>query len=266
MLNGLIGDPAQFFFRIIALLIGITVHEASHATTALLLGDDTAQRAGRVTLNPLRHLDPVGTILIIIGVFGWGKPTPIAPWRMKVGPRAGAMITSAAGPVSNLLVAIVGAVGFRIVWYLYLGGANVGRLPDLFYAIVLYNLVLCIFNLIPIAPLDGAAVLIGLVPKNMAAGLADLERFGPPVLFLLILLPFVTGGFRQHQSAGRGDFRAGERSGEYPHGVLTRGRNERVPGAVQRLRRPTRPAAAVGGAAAPGDHGHQPGAGGGPVR
>lgn len=180
--------------RIVALVIGITVHEASHATSALLLGDDTAQREGRVSLNPLRHLDPVGSLMMIIGIFGWGRPTPVAVWRLKYGPRIGTLLTSGAGPISNLVVAFITALIWRVFVLLMPAGTNMGKLPNLFAAIIFYNLALCIFNLLPISPLDGAAVLLGLVPRDVAASLDQIEQYGPFLLFILIAGPLVLPG------------------------------------------------------------------------
>jgi len=184
----------SLFIATIAALV--SVHEASHAWMANKLGDPTARYQGRISLNPLVHIDPLGTvilplILIVTSVvthsplflFGWAKPTPFNPWNLK-NPRRDAALISFAGPVSNFILAAILAVVYRLF-----GGFN-ELLASYFQFLVYLSLVLGIFNLIPIAPLDGFKVVAGVLPRDLAARWQELESIGP---FLLIALIFLGG-------------------------------------------------------------------------
>jgi Zn-dependent protease len=185
----------------LALVFAISVHEYAHAWTALQLGDRTPYYEGRVTLHPAAHLDPVGTMMIVISSFsgfgiGWGKPVRVNPYNLKYGPRVGRAITAVAGPVSNILQAVFWAVPIR----LDLNG--VITLPDLafrvFFTAFWVNLYLALFNLIPLAPLDGFSVLRGLFATIRARWAYDMSDFMDhvepytPMLFLLLI--FMGGG------------------------------------------------------------------------
>ncbi len=172
----LIGDPVLMIFFIVALLMAITVHEFMHAWTANYLGDPTAKYAKRVTLNPLAHLDPIGSLMILLVGFGWGKPVPINPNNFK-NPRQGSALTALAGPMANLLLAIALAMLLKIP-----GLTNTIYASFLLVCIQL-NLVLMIFNLIPIPPLDGSKILALVFP-----GLDDpkLQIYGFIFLFAVI--------------------------------------------------------------------------------
>ncbi|MBI4232917.1 MAG: site-2 protease family protein [Chloroflexi bacterium] len=184
-----------------ALLIGITVHEFSHALAASRLGDTTARRLGRLSLNPLRHLDPLGTAMLLLVGFGWGKPVPVNP--VAFGPRArqGMSLVALSGPLANLATAAVVAIPFKagvLPWgFLRLsvfplrGGEEL--LAALLGYVVFYNLILAVFNLIPLAPLDGFSVALGLLPRDLANAFARLERYGPAILLVVILLDMVVG-------------------------------------------------------------------------
>jgi Zn-dependent protease len=188
----------------VALVLGIAFHEFSHAWTAYVLGDPTAKLQGRVTLNPVAHLDPTGTAFLLIGGFGWGKPTPVNPFRLRNGPRTGRAIVAGAGPVSNIIMATLAAIPLRIGlvdWrspFLVPRSVSNWDLNDylsLFLtAIIIFNIFLAVFNLLPLAPLDGFAVALGLLPHDMAREVAKFEQYGPAILMALILLPFVTQG------------------------------------------------------------------------
>lgn len=176
-----------------ALVIGITIHEFSHAWAADALGDPTARHLGRLTLNPVAHFDLMGAMMILYSVvsgwgFGWGKPVPVDPRRLRYGPRVGMALTALAGPLSNLLIAVVAATPFR------LGLQLPGLLGSLMLTIVFVNVGLALFNMLPIPPLDGFSVLSGVLSTMRAKWAYDavtqldrLRAFGP-MLFLIVIL------------------------------------------------------------------------------
>ena len=174
--------------RLTILFLAIPIHEWAHAWSAYQLGDDTASMRGRMTLNPLAHLDPIGSLLLLFSGFGWGKPVPVNPYRMRTNPRAGMAISAAAGPFSNFVLAMLLAIPFRLGWVgWYTGGFSIGSL--LFIAIQI-NLGLMLFNLIPIYPLDGEKILMGLLPPRWGDNLLRLRPFGTLILAaLLFILP-----------------------------------------------------------------------------
>jgi len=174
--------------RLVILFLAIPIHEWAHAWSAYQLGDDTASMRGRMTLNPLAHLDPIGSLLLLFSGFGWGKPVPVNPYRMRTNPRAGMAISAAAGPFSNFVLAMLLAIPFRLGWVgWYTGGFSIGSL--LFIAIQI-NLGLMLFNLIPIYPLDGEKILMGLLPPRWGDNLLRLRPFGTLILaVLLFILP-----------------------------------------------------------------------------
>ena len=207
-LDLLFNDPLAFLqlFPVIvftmgtALLLGITVHEFSHAMAATRLGDVTARSMGRLSLNPLRHLDPVGTLLLILVGFGWGKPVLVNPLHLRNG-RLGMAIVSAAGPLSNFLTAGLFALPIHfglIEWHspfsftATLSGGIVEIIADLIGFIIFYNIVLGVFNLIPLFPLDGSKVVWGLLPRTIAWTFGRLEPYGPAILIGIIGIDFVT--------------------------------------------------------------------------
>ncbi|MPZ49771.1 MAG: site-2 protease family protein [Dehalococcoidia bacterium] len=189
---------------VVALICGIAFHEFSHAFTADRLGDGTARAAGRVSLNPVRHLDPAGTVFLMIGGFGWGKPVPVNPWRLRNGPKNGRAMVAAAGPLSNILLAALaslpmhlGLVDWRSPFLVpsSVSGWSAGDYAGLFLgSLIIFNVVLAVFNLLPIAPLDGFAVAVGLLPSELSTTVARLEPYGPGILMLLIVMPFVAPG------------------------------------------------------------------------
>jgi Zn-dependent protease len=194
---------------LVAMLTGLAFHEFSHALVADRLGDRTARHMGRLTLNPLRHLDPVGSLLIFFIGFGWAKPVPVNPFNTSNPKRSMAFIAFA-GPASNLVMAGLAAIPIRLglVPFLHpfvdprfveLLAAEWSRSPTdlagLFLGtIVLLNVLLAVFNLIPLAPLDGFRAAVGLLPEELSQPLARIEPWGPGLLMLLIFAPFLTGG------------------------------------------------------------------------
>jgi Zn-dependent protease len=185
MLFFLLNDPILFVFAILALMLGITVHEFMHAWSANALGDPTAKYYGRLTLNPLKHLDPLGSLLLILVGFGWGKPVPVNPTRLRWG-KWGDVLVSLSGAISNLLTATIFALAMRI---LFVSGvpANLYVLKFLNLVIEL-NLLLAVFNLLPIPPLDGSKVLFALIPEKFADFRQKYENMGPLILFAILLL------------------------------------------------------------------------------
>jgi len=178
------------------ILIALTFHECAHAYAAYRHGDDTAKQLGRLSLNPLRHLDPLGTIMIFLVHFGWAKPVPVNPYRLK-NPRKDMLWISAAGPLANMVLALVSGLLLRFLFTI--GGTpdyHTGTVMGLFVFMVVMslqiNLALAIFNILPIAPLDGSKILAGLLPAGFGKFIGLLERYGPFILIGLIIIGRVT--------------------------------------------------------------------------
>jgi Zn-dependent protease len=181
-------DPKSIIVFAIAILYAITIHEFLHAWTANKLGDPTAKMQGRLTLNPIAHLDPIGIICFIVAHFGWGKPVPVNPSYFKH-PRRDDVIVSAAGPISNFVSAFFFGLIFQIL-YKSIGVTN-GFILDLYKVLsqlIAINLVLAIFNFIPLYPLDGSHILKGFLPRRMLPQYEDVCRYSPFILLGLILL------------------------------------------------------------------------------
>ncbi len=177
-------DPVGFVAFVIAIVLGITVHEFMHAYTAHRLGDDTARLLGRLSLNPMAHLDPFGTLLLVLAGFGYGKPVPFNESRLRSA--MGVTFVALAGPLANLALAALCAIPLRFSAASLLGGAY----EEILTAIVLWNCVLAIFNLVPIPPLDGANVVYGLLPPRQQYSWRTYQQYGPfLLLFILLLAP-----------------------------------------------------------------------------
>jgi Zn-dependent protease len=169
----------------IALVIGVTFHEFSHALTADQLGDHRPRALGRVSLNPMRHIDPFGAILFLIAGFGYGRPVPVNVYALRPG-RIGMAIVAAAGPIANVIVALVFAVAYRSI---RISGLQVEFVEGIVYAAVFYNFVLAILNLIPIPPLDGYNVVLPFLPPRYAFTVQRYAQYGFFILILLVLVP-----------------------------------------------------------------------------
>ncbi|HEY7738112.1 MAG TPA: site-2 protease family protein [Candidatus Limnocylindria bacterium] len=170
---------------LVGMLAGITVHEFSHAFVADQLGDRQPRALGRVSLNPLRHLDPLGTALLVLVGIGWGKPVPVRIEALRNG-RGGFAIVSLAGPVANVLVALVFAVTYRVV-DIITGGVPL-FLDALYWATVI-NLLLALLNLLPIPPLDGSGLLLAVVPPAWEYTIRRYQGFGIVILLVLLIMP-----------------------------------------------------------------------------
>jgi Zn-dependent protease len=178
---------------VIAFLISAGFHEAAHAWTAFKLGDETAARAGRMTINPIPHIDPVGLVFLVLmslsgfGI-GWAKPVPVNPYNFRH-PRRDNMLVALAGPVSNIITAGFFVLLYKLVPGLYAETNPVGQLLDIF---LILNILLAAFNLLPIYPLDGSHIVEGILPENLADLWTKTYRFG----FIILLVLFITGGLR----------------------------------------------------------------------
>ena len=191
----------DMLFRIPALLIAITIHEFAHGKAADIMGDPTAKRAGRLTLNPVAHLDPIGLIMLWLFKFGWAKPVPINPFNFN-NRRRGLILVSGAGPAANILTAFIVLLLYRF-WSI--GGLLAGAqsfssagytaFSSIQYVLQLtfiYNLYLAVFNLIPVPPLDGSKILMGFLPQKQALSYSMIESYGPIILVALLYLGIIT--------------------------------------------------------------------------
>jgi Zn-dependent protease len=182
---------------LVALMIAIMIHEVAHGLVALWCGDPTARDAGRLSLNPIRHVDPVGTIILpgllfLSGsgvMFGWAKPVPIALWRTR-NPRQALWLTAIAGPASNFLqIALASGALYLLMW---LDIAAAPLYQFLMMACII-NAMLIVFNLLPVPPLDGSRVVAAMLPRDIAAGYLSIERFGFVIIFVLLRMDALDG-------------------------------------------------------------------------
>lgn len=183
--------PEILLGRVIGLVIGFTLHEWAHAFVAYRLGDNTAYRQGRLTLNPRAHIEPLGIFLALIAGFGWARPVPVNPRAFYPHETRGLVIVSLAGPLMNLVIAAGVGGAIRL-----LDGA--GMMPDFLYTVlatvVLFNIVLFLFNLIPLSPLDGYRIAVGVLPRQQSNTLVRYERETTLTLMLIIMLGAITNG------------------------------------------------------------------------
>lgn len=186
-------------------LFSLSVHEFSHGLAAYAVGDKTAKYSGRLSLNPLAHLDPFGAICLFLFGFGWAKPVPVNPWNFK-NKKGGMILTALAGPFSNFLLAFIAMVIYTLLGGLRFSSASFGfTLASVFYELAYYmimiNLGLGLFNLIPIPPLDGSKVLTAILPERTYFKLMDYERYGFIILIILINTPIFNSLLNMCQSA-----------------------------------------------------------------
>ncbi|MCL0043910.1 site-2 protease family protein [Dehalococcoidia bacterium] len=204
----LLSDPLVFLrvFPVIlvmvgaALLVCITVHECSHALASYYLGDLTAKRLGRLSLNPIRHLDPIGTALLVLVGFGWGKPVPVNPDILRKG-RYGMALVAAAGPIANITTAFFFSIPFKIEilnWhYPFLLVSPLrygieGLVSHIFVLIIYFNIVLAVFNLLPIFPLDGSNIAKGILPPVFIGKFGQAAKYMTPLLLLVVAFDIIT--------------------------------------------------------------------------
>ena len=178
----------NLLLSVVPALICITLHELAHGYVAYRLGDDTAKRAGRLTLNPLRHIDIMGLLMMIVFKFGWAKPVPVNMWKFK-NPKKGMAITAAAGPIANLLIALVFLFLYGFLFaLLHRPGRSLNWLLEMLYITAYLSIALAIFNIIPIPPLDGSKVLFSCISDRSYTKLMNYERYGMIILLVLVLL------------------------------------------------------------------------------
>jgi len=182
------GFDENMIFRIPALLIALTIHEYAHARVAVWMGDNTPKIMGRLTLNPIAHLDPFGLIMLWLFKFGWAKPVPINPNNFKNW-RKGTMLVSLAGPGANIMMAFLAAIIYGILAKFQLMSSGVDAVLKFTYS---YNIIFAVFNLIPLPPLDGSKILMNLLPGRQASMLEKIEPYAPFILLALVYLNIIS--------------------------------------------------------------------------
>lgn len=189
-ISWLFSEPSLFVIWILAIIVTLTIHEFSHSFSAFFLGDQTAKNEGRMTLNPLSHIDPLGFVMLLFVGFGWAKPVPVNPYSLK-NQRLGTAIVSLAGPAANLVGLIIFGLAFKFLSP-SLGSTNL--LTNFLFLLTLVNASLFIFNLLPIPPLDGSKVLLSAIPDKFIDFKEKYELYGPYLLIFLVIfdgfLPF----------------------------------------------------------------------------
>jgi len=189
-------DPSTLISYLFLLLTSFPIHEFAHAWTANFFGDDTPRMNGRLTLNPLAHLDPIGSLLLLFAGFGWAKPVPVNPYVLQRRSPAALMWVSLAGPLSNFIMAIIAAIPFRLgivsifeaQTALFSRSHILPTIPQLLWVFIYINLLLMLFNLIPIAPLDGDKIAEYFFPPSWSRVLNVIRPYGPLILLAVVFL------------------------------------------------------------------------------
>ncbi len=187
-MHGLLGIDVLYYYvvRALAVLIIIPFHEAAHALVSWLLGDPTAKNTGRLSMNPLRHFDPLGTLCMLVGGVGWARPVGIDPRRFR-NPKVGMAVSAAAGPAANFLLGFVCTILYKVVWY-----ASVGQAPqlvmDFLWYMITMNISLGVFNLIPVPPFDGSRIALLFLPRSLYFRVMRYERYIMAAVLILVLL------------------------------------------------------------------------------
>ena len=182
MIDTLISSPLSFLISLLAIGAAITIHEFAHALAADRLGDPTPRLQGRLTLNPLAHLDPLGTLMLVLFRFGWGKPVQFDQFNLR-NPRRDAMLISIAGPVSNLLTAVLATILLRLL------PSNLLAFL-IFQPFIVISVVLAVFNFVPIHPLDGGKILSGILPLSLAREWEQIQTQFGTILLIMMVLPW----------------------------------------------------------------------------
>jgi len=182
-------DPQIIVLLIPALVFSLSFHEFAHAWMAYRLGDSTAARMGRLTLNPMSHLDPIGSLALLLMGFGWAKPVPVDPRYLK-NPRKDMVKVAAAGPISNIILAIIAALVLRL---LFDSDFLSNSVKTFFIIFMQINITLAVFNLLPVSPLDGSQILSPFLEKQFGPDIVwKMQAYGPRVLFFIILFSMIT--------------------------------------------------------------------------
>jgi Zn-dependent protease len=190
-------NPATLISRIIVLLTAFSIHEFAHAWTANYFGDSTPKVNGRLTLNPLAHLDPMGSLMLVVAGFGWAKPVPVNPYTLRQRAPSAMMWVALAGPLSNLLMALIASIPFQLnlismdQLYISLSAQSSSILPTpagFLWDFISINLILMLFNLIPLSPLDGDKIIDYFLPEKWRDSLARIRPYGPMILISLFLI------------------------------------------------------------------------------
>lgn len=192
-MGGLLGFDGLMYYalRAVVMLVAIPFHEAAHALVSHLLGDDTAKNAGRLSLNPARHFDPMGAVCMVLAGVGWARPVGINARRFK-NPKVGMAVSAAAGPAANLLLAFASMALYKALYYLTRAQAP-APLMDLFYYMISMNISLAVFNLLPVPPFDGSRIALLFLPQRYYFQAMRYERYVMIAVFVLVIAGFLDG-------------------------------------------------------------------------